>query len=81
MGYFLLNGLLTSLKTELVIKYHEFIHLTRIIVTLLPIDGTFVNMTMAEKLDADFSNSCDLKMCYKHPVTNLDGIIFLDVVP
>ncbi|KAJ8951535.1 hypothetical protein NQ317_015416 [Molorchus minor] len=78
VGYFLLNGLSASTKAGLVNKCLEFIHESGVTITSLTFDGAPVNITMAEKLGADFTDPLNLKTSFKHPITNSDIYIFLD---
>lgn len=78
VGYFLLDGLSATEKSELVKRCLEFIYESGVIITSLTFDGAPVNLTMAEKLGADFTNPAQLKTWFKHPKTNADIFIFLD---
>lgn len=78
VGYFLLDGLSATEKAQLVTKCLEFVQESGIEVTSLTFDGAPVNLTMAEKLGADFSNPHIIKSSFKHPVTNSEVYIYLD---
>lgn len=78
VGYFLLDGLSATEKSELVKRCLEFIHESEIIITSLTFDGAPVNLTMAEKLGAYFTNPNSLKTSFKHPKTHRDIFIILD---
>ncbi|KAJ8980484.1 hypothetical protein NQ317_013237 [Molorchus minor] len=77
VGYLLLNGLSASTKAGLVNKCLEFIHESGVTITSLTFDGAPVNITMAEKLGADFTDPLNLKTSFKHPITNSDIYIYI----
>lgn len=56
----------------------SFLHETGIHITSLTFDGAPANLSMAEKLGADFSDSLNLTTSFKHPETNSEVYIYLD---
>lgn len=78
VGYFLLDGLSANEKANLVNRCLSFVHDTGVEVTSLTFDGAPANLSMANKLGADFSNPLNLKTSFKHPQTNSEVYIYLD---
>ncbi|CAH0558772.1 unnamed protein product [Brassicogethes aeneus] len=78
IGYFLLDGLGASEKAELVKKCLQFIAESGVIVTSLTFDGAPTNLSMAEKLGANFSDPKNLKTDFPHPTLNYAIFIYLD---
>ena len=78
VGYFLIDGLSATEKAELIKKCLEFVHKSGVIVTSLTFDGAAANISMCEKLGANFSNPLNLITKFDHPVTKDPIFIFLD---
>lgn len=78
VGYFLIDSLSATEKAGLVLKCLEFVHESGVLVTSLTFDGAAANMSMAEKLGANFTNPSELQTSFKHPITKEDVYIFLD---
>lgn len=78
VGYFLLDGISSSEKADLLGKCLEFVHESGVIVTSITFDGAPTNLAMAEKLGANFKDIANLKTTFKHPITDEDVFIILD---
>jgi len=77
VAYFLVNGLNSQEKANLVCTVLSFVHDTGTCVKTLTFDGTAANMSMATNLGAKLSFP-DLKPYFKHPETKENVHIFVD---
>lgn len=76
-AYFLVNGLSSQEKANLVNTVLSFIHDTNVSVKTLTFDGTAANLSMATHLGAQLSFP-DLKPYFEHPETKQKVHLFLD---
>jgi len=77
VAYFLINGLSSQEKANLVNTTLSYIHDTGVCVKTLTFDGAATNISMANCLGANLSLS-QIKPLFDHPVTNEKIHIFLD---
>ncbi|XP_030762132.1 uncharacterized protein LOC115886942 [Sitophilus oryzae] len=70
VGYILIDGLSSSEKAGLVNKCLRFVHESGIVVTSFTFDSAATNLSMCEKLGADFSDPLNLKSWFAHPITH-----------
>lgn len=78
VGYFLIDGLSSRERANLVINCLEFLNEVNLRITSVTFDGAASNLNMASHLGADFSNPQSLKTHFEHPVTKEKVLIFLD---
>lgn len=75
---FLLKGLQAILKVYLVYHCLQFMYQCGVTVISITFDRHTANVLITH-LRADFINPLDLKASFKHPITNNDIFIFLDI--
>lgn len=79
VGYFLTNGLSAGDKAQLIKKCLEFVHQADVVVTSLTFDGAASNISAVQQLGAELNNPYKLKTFFRHPVTEKNVYVFLDI--
>ncbi|KYN50338.1 THAP domain-containing protein 9 [Cyphomyrmex costatus] len=78
VAYFLINGITSDKKVNLIKNCHSFLHDTGMQIISLTFDGTSSNIKMAKELDCDFNNLNTLQLWFRDPQTNNKIYIYLD---
>lgn len=77
-GIFLLAGLASKEKAQLLTNCLKFNNESGVIVTSITFDGAPTSFAMSSHLGADLTNANDLKPFFPHPITRENVYIFLD---
>lgn len=78
IAYFLINGLDSNERANLIKMALESVHETGVKVVSLTFDGLSCNLSVGHKLGANLLDVHSLKTAFQHPITGEDVFIFID---